>query len=58
MHRKNHYVMYDQASGLAGGINTRRATRRIQRLRMLTQITVFGLAILSYLVALYLTSMI
>ncbi len=52
MYRKNHYVMYDQVGSLTSGYNARRGVKRVQQLRVLAQVTVFGLATLSYLVAL------
>jgi len=52
MYRKNHYVMYDQVGSLTSGYNARRGVKRVQQLRALAQVTVFGLATLSYLVAL------
>lgn len=58
MHKKNRYVMYDQVSSLTTGFNARCSAKRIRQLRMLGQVTVFGLATLSYLVALSLITVI
>ena len=58
MYRKNRYVMYDQVGSLTTEFNTRRSTKRVQQLRMLVQVAVFGLATLSYLVALSLVTLV
>jgi len=58
MHRKNHYVMYDQVGSLTSGVNTSCRTKTIQQLRVLAQVAVFGLATLSYLAALSLITVI
>jgi hypothetical protein len=58
MYRKNRYVMYDQVGSLTTGFNARRSVKRVRQLRVLAQVTVFGLATLSYLVALSLISLI
>ena len=58
MHRNNRYIMYDQAGSLHPGCNARRSIRRIQQLRVLAQVAMFGLAILSYLAALSLITLV
>lgn len=52
MYRKNRYVMYDQVGSLTHGFNAPRGVKRVRQLRVLAQVVVFGLATLSYLVAL------
>lgn len=44
--------MYDQVGSLTHGFNAPRGVKRVQQLRVLAQVVVFGLATLSYLVAL------
>lgn len=52
MYRKNRYVMCDQVGNLTNGFNAPRGVKRVRQLRVLAQVAVFGLATLSYLVAL------
>lgn len=58
MHRNNRYVMYDQVGSVITGFNARRGIKRIQQLRVLAQVAMFGLAILSYLAALSLITLV
>lgn len=58
MHRNNRYVMCDQVGCLSTGFNARRSVKRTRQLRMLLQVVVFGLATLSYVVALSLITLI
>lgn len=58
MHRNNRYIMYDQVGSLTTGFNARRSIKRIQQLRALAQVAMFGLAILSYLAALSLITLV
>ena len=58
MHRNNRYVMYDQVGSVSTGFNARRGVKRIQQFRVLAQVAMVGLAILSYLAALSLITLV
>lgn len=58
MYQKHQYLMHDQVNNLTRGFNTQASARLIRQLRMLGQITVFGLATLSYLAAVSLMTVI
>lgn len=56
MYRENQYIMRDQVRGLVPSLLRKDPRDRLNRLRAWLQLTVFGLATLSYIAALSLTA--